>query len=291
MKSMFTLAGLGVLGCGAALAQGNPPAFEVASIKAAAPQQQGRMMVRMGSDPGRVDYANVSLKDVLARAYNVKRYQVQGPSWLDSERYDITAKVPDGVPKEQIPVMLQALLADRFKMTTHKETKEQPVYGLVVGKSGPKLTKSDESGGEGAAPKMMTTPDGGKVAAPRGGVMMMMNGPGGNARMQANKVTLGQFSDMLSNMLDRPVVDQTALEGNYDIALDVSMEDLAGMKRMAVGGPGPMAAGNPDHPAPEAAPSASIFTAVQALGLKLEPKKAPVDFIIVDRADKVPTEN
>src|SRR5215475_13056271 len=96
-----------VLGGGAVLAQ-NPPAFEVASIKPAAPQQMGKMMVRMGSDAGRVNYSNVSLKDVLARAYNVKRYQLSAPSWMDSERYDITAKVPDGVPKEQIPAMLQS---------------------------------------------------------------------------------------------------------------------------------------------------------------------------------------
>src|SRR5215831_18028755 len=117
MKRIPVGASLLVLtGC-LSFAQSNPPAFEVASIKPAAPQQMGRMMVRMGGDAGRVDYANVSLKDVLARAYNLKRYQVSGPSWLDSERYDITAKVPDGVPKEQIPLMLQALLTDRFKMT------------------------------------------------------------------------------------------------------------------------------------------------------------------------------
>src|SRR5215468_1461611 len=112
MKASLVTAILSVSGCFVAYAQSGPPAFEVASIKQAAPQQMGRMMVRMGGDPGRVDYANVSLKDVLARAYGMKRYQISGPAWLDSERYDITAKVPEGVPKEQVPVMLQALLAD-----------------------------------------------------------------------------------------------------------------------------------------------------------------------------------
>ena len=127
-------------------------------------------------------------------------------------------------------------------------------------------------------------------------MMMTIGGPGGNARMQANGITLSRFSDMLSNMLDRPVIDMTELAGNYDIALDVSMEDMAGARKMAIGGPGPGpgfgAGGGGDHgPAPDAAPSASIFTAIQNLGLKLDPRKAPVEFIVVDRGDKVPTEN
>jgi uncharacterized protein (TIGR03435 family) len=308
MKSTLAGSCLVVLTYCAAFAQSNPPSFEVASIKPAAPQEAGRVMVRMGGDAGRVDYANVSLKDVLARAYNVKRYQISGPSWMDGERYDITAKVPEGVPKEQIPLMLQALLAERFKMTIRKESKEEPIYGLVVGKGGPKLQKSEDNGNE-----PMLPPDGpgrgGKVAfdgpgrggnmdkanMPKGAMMMSMGGPGGNARMQINKATIAQFADMLSNMLDRPVVDQTGIEGNYDIALDVSMEEMVGMKRMAVGGPmmgGPGAPGGGDHgPAPDAAPAASIFSAVQTLGLKLEPKKGPVDRIVVEKADKVPTEN
>ena len=97
MKRILAGASLIVLTSCAVFAQTNSPAFEVATIKQAAPQQEGRMMVRMGGDAGRVDYANVSLKQVLARAYGVKQYQVSGPSWIDSERYDITAKVPDGV--------------------------------------------------------------------------------------------------------------------------------------------------------------------------------------------------
>jgi uncharacterized protein (TIGR03435 family) len=310
-----TLAGISlvVLTCCAVQAQSNPPAFEVASIKPAAPQPMGRMMVQMGGDAGLVDYKNVSLKDVLARAYKMKRYQISGPSWMDGERYDITAKVPDGVPKEQIPVMLQALLAERFKMVIRKESKEEPIYGLVVGKGGPKLKKSEDSEGEapvgpdgpgrggkagfdgpgrGGNMDKADMPKGGMM---RGGMMMSMGGPGGNARMQINKATIAQFADMLSNMLDRPVVDQTGIEGNYDIALDVSMEEMVGMKRMAVGAPmmgGPGGPGGGEHgPASDAAPAASIFSAVQTLGLKLEPKKGPVERIVVEKADKVPTEN
>jgi uncharacterized protein (TIGR03435 family) len=290
MKRILTGVSAGVLAVSAAFAQ-SPPSFEVASIKPAAPQEQGRVMVRMGGDPGRIDYANVALKAVLARAYGVKQYQVSGPSWIDTERFDITAKVPDGVPKEQIPAMLAQLLTDRFKMSTHKETKDQSVYALVVGKNGPKLTKSEPVGGDGAAPRSFAAggPGGGPGGAPpRGAMRMSMGGPGGTAKMEANGVTMAQFADMLSNMLDRPVVDQSGVEGNYDIALDVSMEDMAGMRKMAVmHGPGPGGGeGNS-----EGGGAASIFTAVQGLGLKLEPKKAPLEFVIVDRAEKVPTEN
>jgi len=315
---MITGISLCALLTSAAFAQANAPAFEVASVKQAAPQTDGRIMVRMGGDPGRVDYANVALKAVLARAYNVKQHQITGPSWLD-DRYDITAKVPEGVPADKVPLMLQALLAERFKMVIHKETKDQSVYALIVGKNGPKLTKSDPPvpGAEPAGPRTFssgsaggpppppppggrggatfTTRDGGPVQAPRGAMMMSMGGPGGNARMQANGITLARFSDMLSNMLDRPVIDMTELTGNYDIALDVSMEDMVGMRRLA--GPGGPGAGGPaggggDHvPAPDSVASASIFSAIQNLGLKLDPRKAPVEFVIVDRGDKVPTEN
>ena len=149
------------------------------------------------------------------------------------ERYDITAKVPDGVKPDQIPAMLRVLLTERFKMEVHKESKEQPVYALVVGKGGPKLTKSEDAP-EGAAPKTHRRARRPQNAGSEGCDDDVMNGPGGNARMQANGINLDRLSDMLSNMLDRPVLNMTGVEGNYDIALDVSMEDLAGMKKMAV---------------------------------------------------------
>src|SRR5690242_10517264 len=122
------------------------PAFEVASVKPAAPQEAGKVAIRLGGDAGRINYTNVSLKDVVARAYKMKPYQISGPSWMDSERYDITAKIPEGATQDQVPAMLQALLTERFKMTVRKESKEQPIYALVLGKSGSKLKKADDSG-------------------------------------------------------------------------------------------------------------------------------------------------
>lgn len=274
-----------VFACSAALAQqpaGNSPTFEVASIKPAEPQSTGHVRVMMGGDPGRVNYTNVTLKNVLTRAYDVKSYQITGPSWIDGERYDIVAKVPDGAPKEQIPAMLQNLLAERFKMKLHRETKEQPVYALVVGKNGPKLTKAAEG-----VPARQTIGHGGGPTR-RGAMMMISNG-----RLEARGATVTAFAEMLSNLMDRPVVDMTKIEGNYDIALEVSMEDLTGLRRMgAMAGPGPGARGPEEGaPAPDSTPAPSIFTVVQQLGLKLESRKAPIEYLVVDQAEKVPTEN
>src|SRR6476620_8172887 len=134
MKPIIVVAGLMAVASSIASAQpAVTPTFEVASIKPAPPPGGNNMMVRMGGDPGRIDYANVSLKDVIRLAYRVKNYQIAGPDWLESARFNIVAKLPEGSSREQIPEMLQALLAERFKLALHRETKELPVYGLVVG--------------------------------------------------------------------------------------------------------------------------------------------------------------
>jgi uncharacterized protein (TIGR03435 family) len=305
-----TVAGIGaaiLASCGL-FGQTAPPVFEVASVKPAAPQTDGRVMIRMGGDAGQVDYTNVSLKQVLAKAYDVKSYQITGPSWLDSERYDIVAKVPDGVAKEQIPAMLRALLADRFQMKVHRETKEQSVYAIMVGKNGPKLTKYDENASPvftfnqagdplppppGGAGRIATAAgrgggggSGGAMA--KGGAMVSMTSNGAT-HLQARGSTLAGLADMLSSFMDRPVVDMTGIEGEYDISLEAAADEIVGMKMRVIGSPGP--AGGAPAPAPESAPTASIFTSIQKLGLKLDPRKAPIESVVVDKAEKVPTEN
>ena len=199
------------------------------------------------------------------RAYDVKRYQIVGPSWMDTERYDIVAIPPEGAAQEQIPAMLQNLLVERFQMTVRRETREQPVYALTVGKNGPNLKKTDE---------------------PDGGISFSTSG-----HLEARSVA--SLVNMLSSFMDRPVLDMTGLEGTFEIALDVSPEDLVGMRRtMATAGAqtgGDVASGS--GPAPETDPKPSIFTAVQKLGLKLESRKEPMEMVIIERAEKIPTEN
>jgi uncharacterized protein (TIGR03435 family) len=282
-------------------AQSAPAAFEVASIKPTTPPDLsgGRMMIRMGcsADPGRVNCTGLTLKDILTRAYNMKTFQISVPSWIESDRWDVMAKIPDGMPVEKVPEMWQSLVTERFHLVSRKETRELPIYALIVGKNGPKLTQAEEKAG----PVMLTAPDGSKVGLPQPQISGSIAGgkPAGGAmvidstgKLQSKSTTLGGFSDMLSRMMDRPVLDMTNIEGRYDITLEVSTEDLIGMKRMA-GGPMMMHTGGDGGsggPAPESNPRASIFSAVQQLGLKLEPRKSPVETLIVEKADR-PSEN
>ena len=254
-------------------------AFEVASIKQAPPPTDGRLMIRMGSDAGRLDYNNVSMKDLIRVAFKVRNDQISGPDWLSSERYIIAAKFPSGATKDDVPAMLQTLLADRFKLAYHKDSKVIPIYALVQAKGGSKLQPADTPGG-----------------------MRMMMGPKG--RHLTGKVTVAQLADALSNMTDRPVMDMTELKGAFDIDLEFTSENVPEGMRMAGpppgAGPGPDAGpgAGPGGPSGEArahddsADAPTLFTAVQEkLGLKLDARKAPVDLYVIDHAERVPTDN
>lgn len=138
----FLLAAAGVVAIAA------PAAFEVASIKPHQPTP-GPMRVARSAENGRLSYVNVTLKVCIRAAYGLRPYQVSGgPSWIGSDTYDIAAIAEGRATKEQMMPMLQALLADRFKLATHRETKDLPIYALVVAKNGPRIHASkDDSGG------------------------------------------------------------------------------------------------------------------------------------------------
>lgn len=280
--------------------------FEVASIKPAAPPNfaGGKMAIRIGMqvDAGRMEYSMGTLRDLIRTAYRVKDYQVSGPDWMSETRFDIVAKLPQGANPDQVPEMLQTLLADRFKLTLHHETKDHPIYGLVAGKSGPKLKASEPdddtavgAGGKDAGgPKVPVAISTGNLAAAKS--MMVFNRAGAGMQVNAKKVTLPGFADMLSRYVDRPVVDMTGIQGVYDFALDLSMEELMRMKG-ALGGVAAIRLtgvdGGGGGPADAASDSSgpTVFQSVQQYGLKLDPRKAPVDILTVDRAEKMPTEN
>jgi uncharacterized protein (TIGR03435 family) len=165
MQRTFLSASLLVLSCGTAFGQASL-SFEVASVKPAEPPSNPGM-IRVGMrggpgtpDPGQITYTNVSFKNLLMNAYNVKGYQLTGPKWLDNERFDIVAKVPKGATKEEARVMLQNLLAERFKLSLHRETKELPIYALVVGKNGSKLKESADQGPDPASAAATPAPGG-----------------------------------------------------------------------------------------------------------------------------------
>lgn len=303
-----------LLAVGAAFPQ---TAFEVATIKPAAPitpqaMMSGKVHIGMKIEAGRVDIGFMSLSALIGAAYEVKPYQITGPDWMTGERFDIMAKLPEGAAKEQVPDMLKALLAERFRLTVHHEGKEQPVYELVVGKSGSKLKESPPDPPADAAPladskgssagftlgsgnsqmRVVPNPDG-KGATTTGGEMgktAVTMGPDGLMHMEIERITLAKFAETLSGMAGRPVLDKTGLPGNYQIALDLSMQDMMSAARAAgVGGPG-----MPALPPTDAAsdPSGgSVFTSVEKLGLRLEPRKEQIDAIVVDHIEKTPTEN
>ena len=303
--------------------QETPPAFEVASVKVSDPNPQPvvvaggmRRAVMRGCrrpDPGMVNCTNATLKTLLVQAYEVKNYQIEGPAWLDSGGYDLMAKIPEGVPVQQVPAMFQALLADRFKVVLHKETKLLPAYELTIAKSGPKLKEVDPAevaafnaaqqasrGGTGDAPPPPPPPGG---AGGRGGpggrspqmgtFMISMSGNG--ARTFRGKMNMSQLVNMLSNQLSRPVLDMTELKGTYDIELSYLADESDPLMSQLRAMPPPPGTTGGDAPRPGAdadTPIATLFQALQqTLGLKLDAKKSPLEVLVIESANKIPTEN
>jgi uncharacterized protein (TIGR03435 family) len=296
------------------LAQGQT--FDAASIKPAAMPGAGpggRGMIRMGpsggpgtSDPGRIHYQFMNLKTLLMNAYDVKGFQISGPSWLDTERFDIQATMPPETTKEQFRIMLQNLLAERFGVKIHHETKELPMYSMVVAKNGPKMKESEPPPpytGEPATPAPLPQPgplkmgpDGFPIlpnmGGGRGGLFMMMMP--NRARLMAKGQTMKDLATRLSDTLSKPVIDMTELTAKYDFTLTYSTEGMNSGLLGPVMMPPPGAGGGGRGPVdtPDAETPLTIFAAIQSeLGLKLEPKKGPVDLVVVDHIEKVPTEN
>lgn len=282
----------------------------------------------MSIDAARVDIGSLSLTELIRIAYRMKSYQISGPDWMGAERFDIMAKMPEGAAKDKVPEMLQALLADRFKLTAHRESKEFPAYALVVGKNGPKLKEAEPLATPPPAVDSAATPakgtvtigggdtqvrvepsadrKGATVSSPQFGQMKVSVGEGGLMRMEFARLSMPGLADTLSRFTGKPVIDMTELKGNYEIALNLSMDDLRSVAMASGMGPamGPgggmmMArrAGSEGGAAPGPAESAStpggssIFTAVQQLGLKIDSRKLPIEVLVIDHLEKTPTEN
>jgi uncharacterized protein (TIGR03435 family) len=230
------------------------PAFDVASIKVSQIGKaggEGSRRENVNSSPGSLTMRNVSLSSCIRWAYNVKQFQVSGPAWLESERYDVLAKAGDPASTDQLRLMLQALLANRFKLTLHREEKVMPTYVLVVAKNGPKFHQSE---GEGKS----------SLKGSKAGVV------------NAEKTSMTQLADILAQPLRCPITDMTGLKGLYDFTVDLTSYIPTEFK--------------PGDPPPDIVGIAMSVLQDQ-LGLKLEAKKVPVEILIVDHADKVPSEN
>jgi uncharacterized protein (TIGR03435 family) len=237
------------------------PGFEVATIKPARPE--GRFSLTVNRS-GMLNTTSTTVADLIKFAYDLHPRQItKGPAWLESEKYDITAK-PDtpGVPNgTQLKMMVQKLLKERFQLTFHNEKKELSVYAITVAKNGPKLTKN-ESGGN------------------------LPGYGGGRGTFIVRNSSIAEFGHILqANILEQPVVDQTGLgTTRWDFQLKWTPDP----SQSQIGGPAPP---NAPAPADNADAPPDIFTAFQQqLGLKLESTKAPVDVMVVDRLEK-PSEN
>jgi uncharacterized protein (TIGR03435 family) len=291
---------------------GQTPTFEVASVKPSEPVTPamvaaGKIHVGMKIDGKRVDIGNFSLMQLICKAYDVKPYQVAGPAWLKSlagQRFDVIGNIPEGATKEQVPQMLQALLAERFKLTMHRESKDQQVYAMVIGKGGLKIkeVETPKPAPDAAAPNpgvtgsssvsISQTNGGATVSDGTGKTQKMIPSPDGKTmRLEITGATLAELAEGLSPLTDHPVVDMTGQTGKYEMALEISMQEMMNAAR-AAGANVPAPAVDPNKPADAASdPGGSIFTSVQALGLKLEPRKTPMAMIVIDSVEKMPTEN
>jgi uncharacterized protein (TIGR03435 family) len=272
------------------------PSFEVASVK---PNHSGTQMVRISNTPGRFSVVNLSPRMLIEFAYNIKDPQLSGgPSWIDSERYDIdatTADTPDDLRREGREIfndrrrqMLQALLADRFKLTLARETKDLPVYALVVTKSGPKFHESTPLPPPDPAAAPPVPPEPPKPGQPfRGRAIMLSFGSG---QLNMNGAPMKAFADALSDQLGRKVLDKTGLTGNYDLSLQWTPDPS--QRGQFFGGAGAPDGRPPaDSTPPPDASGPSIFTAIQEqLGLKLESGKGPVETLVIQSIER-PAEN
>jgi uncharacterized protein (TIGR03435 family) len=233
------------------------PAFEVATIKPSKPDQPGKAITVQGN---RLRTVNITLSDLIAFAYGVQSKQVIGiPSWAGTDKFDIEGKPEgEGTPSDkQWKGMLQKLMADRFKLSFHSEKRELSVYALSVGKNGPKLTKSGLD--------------------PNGLPGLFFRGLGD---LHATNATMTDFTQLLqSTVLDRPVVDQTGIEGRYDFDLKWTPDDSQ-FQSFGVRIPPP----GENAPPP-------LYTAIQEqIGLKLDATKAPAEVLVIDHVEQ-PSEN
>jgi len=261
-----------------------PESFEVASVKRNTSGDTNGMLRQLPG--GRMTATNMPARQMITFAYQVAGYQlVGGPAWLDSDRYDVVAKmdgnpqssfVPGGNQPGPMQLALQKLLEDRFKLKVHRETREMDIYALVMAKpggvAGPGLkpTTQDCAAAAAAAQRgQPPPPPGSNSNVPFCGIQ------GGNGRLKFGGLPSAAIAQAFSGPSGRMVVDRTGLTGAWDFELTFSVERR---------GPG-----GPDTPAADQAPS--LFTAIQEqLGLKLESTKGPVNLVVIDSVEK-PTDD
>jgi uncharacterized protein (TIGR03435 family) len=243
------------------------PTFEVASLKKADPNSPGPPNVCKGgpgtSDPGLFSCTNEALSGLILQAYHLQFYELVSPDWVihgGANGYDVTAKIPPGTDRDRFRLMLQKLLADRFHLAVHKETRSRPVYVLQRGKHDPKLAHS--------------------TAPPPPGPRTSYDFPSGHMRFSMHNSPLSTLTGFLTVQVAAPVTDETGLQGDYDLTLEFMPDErFLGFADMTH-----------DAKADASVPDLSCALEEQ-LGLGLEARKRAVEVLVVDRAEKIPVAN
>jgi uncharacterized protein (TIGR03435 family) len=201
---------------------------------------------------GLLTIKNMSLKKLIQRAYNVRDFSYSGPDWLENVNFDIVAKEPVGARNEELILRLQTLLIERFKVAVHLEKRTMSGFALVLSKGGPKFQAVENHNNQSES----------------------TNSSKLEAKMETTQTSMASFADMLARQVDRPVQDLTALPGVFDLKMQWTPDQVADV-------------GGPDVPS-----GPTIFVALQEqLGLKLQAQKVTIDVLVVDHAEKIPTEN
>jgi uncharacterized protein (TIGR03435 family) len=284
-KTCVTLLAISVgIGSGILSAQSPPeslPQFEVASIK---PNKSGDFRRSIGPAPGGFSALNVTLRELIPMAYGIPQAFgeisiVGGPKWMDDERFDIDAKTDGRQPAARIGQMLRALLIDRFRLKAHKETREVPVYALVMADAdrrfGPRLAPASydcavrrAALARGATPPPLPSP------GPDG--RNMCSGQSRPGNIWSKGFDIDSLTSSLAPFVGRVVRNHTGLTGGFDYDVEWTPESPQ----------------RPDRPEPAIDPNGpSIFTALrEQLGLKLDSQRGPVDVVVIDSAE-YPTPN
>jgi uncharacterized protein (TIGR03435 family) len=311
------------------------PQFEVASVRLSVPVLEAGANARQGGgggpvcptrfsmDGGRVDIECLTLAALIGHAFGILPDRIAGPDWMtagSTAKFDIAANLPEGASAAQVPEMLQALLADRFKLAIHREKREQTVYALVVAKSGLKaksaLPKADAPSAVTAADPNTLPAQPSTIANIGGGEAVMTDLPSQNGRgattitspllgtvrttvsegvehLEAPNTTFEGLAGLMSTMMVAPVaiVDRTGLKGRYQVVLEISWQEVVAAGQAAQAQEGGRATDPASEPAIVAAQLNQFRRELQKAGLRLEPRKGPVEIIVVDHLEKTPTGN
>ena len=299
------------------------PPPDMAKVAALMRAMKRPVLPRMGPhvDASQAEYDSMTLKSLIVIAYGMKPYLVSGPAWIADRQFDIVAKMPDGTSVNDAPAMLRTLLEDRFKLVVHRETKDQSVLAMVVGKGGPKLTES--SGATPAAANVPMKVIDTVVATPEG-PLRVVTYPHQGATLESHGMTMPGLADLLTNVLHggsdrgrqdtaeysndsdwRVVMDKTGLTGVYQVAIQTTLDLVTATARVTGGtkvtwssretfegnGAGVYTpTGDYGVPVTDEIDSMVVLS-LQKLGLKLEKSKAPMERLVVDRAEKDPAAN